>query len=47
MSHTAYDEVLAQAMDQLKENSKIEKEPQILNDVGKAQFDDWPDDEVF
>lgn len=47
MSHSAYDEILAQAIDQLKENNKIEKEPQILNDVGKPQFDDWPDDEVF
>ena len=47
MSHAGYDELLAQALDQLRENNKQEKEPQILNDVGRPQFDDWPDDEVF
>ena len=47
MSHAGYDELLAQALDQLRENNKQEKEPQIMNDVGRPQFDDWPDDEVF
>ena len=34
MSHSAYDDLFSQAMDQLKENMKIEKEPEIPNDVG-------------
>jgi len=47
MSHDAYNLVLEQAMDELKELSKNEAEPEILNDVGRPQVEDWPDDEIF
>jgi hypothetical protein len=47
MSHVAYDLQLADAMNDLYEQVKVENVPQEKNEQGVELIESWPDDEIF
>jgi IQ and AAA domain-containing protein len=47
MSHVAYDMQLADAMNDLQEQIKVEHLPKELNEDGKPNIEDWGQSEVF
>ena len=47
MSHVAYDLQLADAMNDLQEQVKVEHVPKEKNEQGVEYIETWPVDEVF